>query len=360
MPDDKRMTKAEYYLDMAMVAAKRSTCLKRNYGAIIVKNDRIISTGYNGAPRGCTNCLEIGCPRMSVAHNTEYSTCRSVHAEMNALIHAKYDEMVGATLYLNGFDCVNSAPVQDVEPCPICRRMIINAQIKEVVVPDKTFVVADWVKEDVDKTGPNGFVYEMKDLYRSMLGRAGNFVQKMQSDNIGCVTKLDYASALKVYMENIHYLSYVLGVPDYVASGIFDEIMMKIYQYDMQSINMIDKLVFDEHIMIRYNKNGLVPSGVDNVPYTQMNVGYSILLALTLPAYYIYRELRRNAKSDTFIFGSGYEYLHTNAGTAISPSNIKLDERLTNKEYHVRHEHIQQLWDWHMSNYGVGELELYK
>lgn len=350
-----RLTKNEYYLDMAMVAAKRSTCLKRNYGAIIVKNDRIISTGYNGAPRGCTNCLEIGCPRMSVAHNTEYSTCRSVHAEMNAIIHAKYDEMVGATLYLNGFDCINSAPVQDVEPCPICRRMIINAQIKEVIVPNKTFVVADWVKEDVEKTSPNGFVCDMQDLYRSMLGRAGNFVQKLQSDNIGCITKLD---ALKVYMENIHYLSYLLGVPDYVTIGIFEEIMTTIYQYDMQSINMIDKLVFDEHIVFRYNKNGLVPSGVDNVPCTQLNVGYSMLLTLTLPAYYIYRELRRNAKPDSFI--TGYGYLLSNAGTTINPSSIKLDERLSNKAYHVSSEHIRQLWDWHASTYGVNDLELYK
>ena len=237
--------------------------------------------------------------------------------------------------------------------------MIINAQIMQVVVPGKTFVVADWVKEDVERTSPNGFVYDMQDLYRSMLGRAGNFVQKLQSD-ICCVTKLDYASALKVYMENIHYLTYVLGVPADVASGIFEEIMTTIYQYDVRSINMIDKLVFDEHLLIRYNKRGLVPSGVDDVPCIQLNVGYSILLASTLPAYYIYRELRRNAESDTFMFTSGYEYLLTNAGTAISPSNIKLDERLTNKEYHVSHEHIQQLWDWHASNYGVGELELYK
>ncbi len=139
-----RPTKKEYYLKLAEDAAKRSTCVKRNYGAIIVKDDHIVSTGYNGAPRGRTNCTELGCPRMNVAHNTEYSTCRSVHAEANAIIHANYNDMIGSTLYLAGIDCVTGKQVEKCEPCPMCKRMIINAQIAKVIVDDAEYIVKDW------------------------------------------------------------------------------------------------------------------------------------------------------------------------------------------------------------------------
>jgi len=144
-----RPSKPTYYLSFAETAARRSTCLKRRYGAVIVKDDRIISTGYNGAPRGRINCVEIGCPRLNVPNNTEYSTCRSVHAEANAMLHAEYTDMIGSTLYLYGYDVVKDERVKDCEPCPMCKRMIINAQIKDVVVYDrdlnvKTFHVKDW------------------------------------------------------------------------------------------------------------------------------------------------------------------------------------------------------------------------
>lgn len=147
-----RLTKKEYYLEIAGVVAKRSTCLKRNYGAVIVKDDRIISTGYNGAPRGRANCMEDikKCPRMNVAHNTDYSTCRSVHAEANAIIHASYNDTKGSVLYLTGWDAQTGKRLPVAEPCPMCKRMIINAQIEKVISWDdenhsmKEYFVKDW------------------------------------------------------------------------------------------------------------------------------------------------------------------------------------------------------------------------
>lgn len=147
-----RLTKKEYYLEIAGVVAKRSTCLKRNYGAVIVKDDRIISTGYNGAPRGRANCMEDikKCPRMNVAHNTDYSTCRSVHAEANAIIHASYNDTQGSILYLTGWDAQTGKRLPVAEPCPMCKRMIINAQIEKVISWDdenhsvKEYFVKDW------------------------------------------------------------------------------------------------------------------------------------------------------------------------------------------------------------------------
>lgn len=147
-----RLTKKEYYLEIAGVVAKRSTCLKRNYGAVIVKDDRIISTGYNGAPRGRANCMEDikKCPRMNVAHNTDYSTCRGVHAEANAIIHASYNDTQGSVLYLTGWDAQTGKRLPVAEPCPMCKRMIINAQIEKVISWDdenhsmKEYSVKDW------------------------------------------------------------------------------------------------------------------------------------------------------------------------------------------------------------------------
>lgn len=123
-----RPTKDEYYIGIAKAVSTRSTCLRRHYGAVIVNNDEIISTGYNGPPRGESHC--VACKRDGHAHNDgDYSTCESVHAEMNAIISASRSEMLGATLYLYGEE--NSVPI-DAEPCPICRRMIKNAGISKV------------------------------------------------------------------------------------------------------------------------------------------------------------------------------------------------------------------------------------
>ena len=134
--DDNRPSKDEYYLGFAKAAAIRGTCLRRNYGAVIVKNDEIISTGYTGAPRGRYNCNEIGrCIRMEkgVPSGQRYEMCRSVHAEMNAIISASRDKMIGATLYLYGWDVEHNCEKTDPVPCSLCERMIINAGIEEVV-----------------------------------------------------------------------------------------------------------------------------------------------------------------------------------------------------------------------------------
>lgn len=128
-----RLNKDNYYIGIAQAVSKRSTCLRRQYGAVIVKDDEIISTGYNGSPRGCENCCDTGnCKRMNAKHNDgNYADCKSVHAEMNAIISAKRSDMIGATLYLAGFE--NGQEIENALPCPICKRLIKNAGIERVV-----------------------------------------------------------------------------------------------------------------------------------------------------------------------------------------------------------------------------------
>ena len=151
-----RVSKRNYYLDIAETVLERATCLRRVYGAIIVKNDEIISTGYNGAPRGRKNCVNLGfCTReaMQVPRGERYELCRSVHAEANAIISAARRDTVGATLYLAGHDAQTGALLSDATSCPMCRRMIINAGISEVVVrrTEEEFdivPVQKWIDED--------------------------------------------------------------------------------------------------------------------------------------------------------------------------------------------------------------------
>lgn len=136
MIDERRKSKIEYYLDIAKSVSERSTCLKRHYGAVIVKNDEIIATGYNGAPRGRENCCDIGsCLRikMGIPSGQRYEICRSVHAEMNAIISASRKDMKGSTLYLVGVEPDGSF-TKNAEPCSMCKRNIINAGIKNVIV----------------------------------------------------------------------------------------------------------------------------------------------------------------------------------------------------------------------------------
>jgi dCMP deaminase len=127
-----RISVDEYYLNIAKAVCKRSSCLKRQYGAVIVNNQEIIATGYNGSPRGETNCCDVGvCDRINEAHNSgKYDLCKSVHAEQNAIISASRKDMIGGTLYLFGEE--NGKPVE-AKPCPICERMIKNAGITRVV-----------------------------------------------------------------------------------------------------------------------------------------------------------------------------------------------------------------------------------
>ena len=130
----KRISKRDYYLSIAAEVSKRSTCLRRQYGAVIVKNDEIVSTGYNGAPRGEDNCCDIGTcwrERNNIPHGEQYEKCVAVHAEQNAIISASRREMLGATLYLAGFE--NGEPIGNAEPCMICRRLIKNAGIETVI-----------------------------------------------------------------------------------------------------------------------------------------------------------------------------------------------------------------------------------
>lgn len=151
-----RVSKENYYLDIAETVIERATCLRRCYGAIIVKNDEIISTGYNGAPRGRKNCVDLGyCAReaMQVPRGQRYELCRSVHAEANAIISASRRDMVGGTLYLAGKDAVTGEVLQDATSCAMCRRQIINAGLERVVIrrTAETFevvMVRDWIEED--------------------------------------------------------------------------------------------------------------------------------------------------------------------------------------------------------------------
>jgi len=162
----KRPDKDHYYLNIAREVARRSTCLRRWYGAVIVKNDQIISTGYAGAARGAVNCDDIGvCPRQqaNVPHGERYELCRSVHAEMNAIIHAARADMIDSTLYLTGLNAKDGSIVNDASPCRICRRLIINAGIKTVKVLGKndtikTYDVADFIKnEELDLSKASGY-----------------------------------------------------------------------------------------------------------------------------------------------------------------------------------------------------------
>ena len=131
-----RKSKIDYYLDIAKSVSERSTCLKRHYGAVIVKDDEIIATGYNGAPRGRENCCDIGsCLRikLGIPSGQRYEICRSVHAEMNAIISASRKDMKGSTLYLVGVE-PDGSYTKNAEPGSMCKRNIINAGIKNVII----------------------------------------------------------------------------------------------------------------------------------------------------------------------------------------------------------------------------------
>ena len=160
-----RTDKTNYYLDIAETVLERGTCLSRNYGAIIVKNDQIISTGYVGAPRGRQNCIDMGvCVRenLKVPRGERYELCRSVHAEQNAIIHASRDDMIGSVLYLVGKDVKTGDYVENASACSMCKRMIINAGIEKVIIrnsKDKftSINVKDWIINDESIQGVFGY-----------------------------------------------------------------------------------------------------------------------------------------------------------------------------------------------------------
>ena len=154
-----RTDKVNYYLDIAETVAERGTCLRRNFGAIIVCNDEIVSTGYNGAPRGRANCIDLGvCIRekLGIPRGERYEICRSVHAEANAIISASRKEMLGSTLYLVG------KYVENASSCSMCKRQIINAGIEQVIIRltknEYTIVqVTDWILNDESLLGKFGY-----------------------------------------------------------------------------------------------------------------------------------------------------------------------------------------------------------
>ena len=160
-----RVDKNNYYLDIAETVIERGTCLRRNYGAIIVKNDEIVSTGYTGAPRGRKNCCNIGvCVRekLEIPRGQRYELCRSVHAEANAIISASRNEMINASLYLVGKEASNGEYVKNASSCAMCKRMIINAGIKQVVIRDtkndfRIIDTEDWVENDESLEGSAGY-----------------------------------------------------------------------------------------------------------------------------------------------------------------------------------------------------------
>ena len=151
-----RRDKVNYYLDLAEMVSQRSTCLRKHYGAVIVNNDEVISTGYVGAPRGRKNCSDIGrCIReeLHVPRGERYELCRSVHAEANAIISASRRDMVGGTIYLVGRNAATGELLPDATSCLMCRRMVINAGLARVVIrrtPEEFTVVdvEEWVRTD--------------------------------------------------------------------------------------------------------------------------------------------------------------------------------------------------------------------
>lgn len=152
-----RIDKVNYYLDIAQTVSERSTCLRRHYGAIIVNHDEIVSSGYNGAPRGRRNCADLNCctrEALKIPSGERYELCRSVHAEANAIISASRQEMLGATLYMACVDPATDELISGSTSCSMCRRQIINAGIERVVIRDTpeeyriVDVERDWVDED--------------------------------------------------------------------------------------------------------------------------------------------------------------------------------------------------------------------
>lgn len=160
-----RVDKTNYYLDIAQTVAERGTCLRRNFGAIIVKNDAIIATGYNGAPRGRVNCSDLGSctrERLNIPRGQRYELCRSVHAEANCIISASRGDAIGSELYLACLDAKTGTLCGEVEPCSMCKRLIINAGIERVIVREsaekyRVFLVNSWIENDDSLNGSEGY-----------------------------------------------------------------------------------------------------------------------------------------------------------------------------------------------------------
>ena len=160
-----RRDKINYYLDLAEMVSQRSTCLRRHFGAVLVQNDEVISTGYTGAPRGRKNCSDLNyCVRqkLNVPRGERYELCRRVHAEANAIISTSRDKMLGSTLYLVGIECDTGEYVENASSCSMCKRLIINAGIQHVIIRDnkddyRIIHVQKWIEEDESLDGMRGY-----------------------------------------------------------------------------------------------------------------------------------------------------------------------------------------------------------
>ncbi|MBQ7604740.1 MAG: cytidine deaminase [Clostridia bacterium] len=160
-----RKSKTNYYLDIAEAVSKRSTCLRKHFGAIIVKDDSIVSTGYNGAPRGRKNCCDLNyCLRdeLKIPRGERYELCRSIHAEANAIIAASRDEMIGATMYMACVDAKTGELVPGTSSCAMCKRTVINSGITTLIVRDtpdeyRVINVSDWIEDDDSLVGRLGY-----------------------------------------------------------------------------------------------------------------------------------------------------------------------------------------------------------
>lgn len=160
-----RVDKENYYLDIAETVIERGTCLRRNFGAIIVRNDEIISTGYTGAPRGRQNCSDLGfCMRdkLNIPRGERYELCRSVHAEANCIISAARRDMIGGTLYLVGRDAKTGELVEETNSCAMCKRLIINSGLEKIVVRRtaseyEVIPVSRWIEDDESLEGRMGY-----------------------------------------------------------------------------------------------------------------------------------------------------------------------------------------------------------
>lgn len=160
-----RVSKHNYYLDIAQTVSERATCLRRRFGAIIVKNDVIISTGYNGSPRGRKNCTDLGTcerERMNIPRGERYEMCRAVHAEANAIISASRENMLGSTLYMCCTDPRTGNIMGQVCSCMMCKKLIINAGISRVIIREnesdyRIYDVQEWITEDDSLGGKFGY-----------------------------------------------------------------------------------------------------------------------------------------------------------------------------------------------------------
>ena len=160
-----RVSWDEYFLQIAALAATRSTCMRRNVGCVLVRDRYVLATGYNGVPAKAPHCADKGCLRQerNIPSGQRMDICRAVHAEANAIISASRERMLNSSLYLSGIDLKdNNNYVKNANPCSMCKRMIINAGIEQVFIRDdkdhfRRIAVQEWIDNDESLNGAMGY-----------------------------------------------------------------------------------------------------------------------------------------------------------------------------------------------------------